>query len=125
MKPLDCKRFRLFWTEIFPSFFLPVCPKAVKNPAAAPEKSRKNEMAYRGAGSVGFVEQDSTEVPKSAYLRFCPPAGILLGSAFPKPYFVLADCISFACATTRKLIHFVARPLPTQPASLSLCGDPI
>ena len=44
------------------------------------------------AESVTFLEQDSTTVPNFANRSICP-AGILLGSAFPKPCF--AACAAY------------------------------
>ena len=53
-----------------------------------------------GAGERrSFSEQDSTTVPNFANRSICP-AGILLGSAFPKPCF--AACAAYPAAVMRQ-----------------------
>ena len=52
------------------------------------------------------------------------PVVILLGSAFPKPCFVLTNSISFVSPQAAKLAHSVVRPLPTQPAFAGLVRGP-
>ena len=56
-------------------------PIASRKPCPVRSMYGKNRQGQ----SAAVTEQDSTTVPKSAYLRFLSLAGNLLGSAFPKP----------------------------------------
>ena len=75
-----------------------------------------------------FAVTESKFLPRCQNPQFCgfAPRGKLVGECLPQTLLiVLADCISFTSAPARKFIHSVARPLPTQPASLGLRGDPM
>ena len=75
-----------------------------------------------------FAVTESKFLPRCQNPQFCgfAPRGKLVGECLPQTLLiVLADYISFTSAPARKFIHSVARPLPTQPASLGLRGDPM
>ena len=92
-------------------------------------KSPPRSLYVRKSPDRGSLRQSwSKFLPRCQNPQFCgfAPRGKLVGECLPQTLLVvLADYISFTSAPARKFIHSVARPLPTQPASLGLRGGPM